>query len=106
MRAYGMRTRLPPDAGGGPSDWRTLVRLLPYLWHHRWRTGVVRVLVAAAKVSNGGVPLLLQVRVDRMNATTGDTAALVVVSVALLLACGAPRLTDGGGRARPEALRR
>lgn len=96
MRFAGKRGAWPPpDTGGAPeriSDWRTLRRLLPYLWPYRWRMGVALLLVALAKVSNVGVPLLLKALVDRMNVRLDDPKALVVVPVALLLAYGALRL--------------
>ncbi|MCK9514900.1 MAG: ABC transporter ATP-binding protein/permease [Ottowia sp.] len=91
------RRRAAPRPGPGqrqrrPSDWGTLARLLPYLWQYRLRMVLALLLVAGAKLSNVGVPLLLKALVDRMNVTPGDPAALVVVPVALLLAYGALRL--------------
>jgi ATP-binding cassette subfamily B protein len=94
MRGWRSRAALPaePAVDERVSDWRTLRRLLPYLWDYRWRMGVALLLVAGAKASNVGVPLLLKALVDRMNVKLGDPAALVVVPVALLLAYGALRL--------------
>ncbi|TAN10732.1 MAG: ABC transporter ATP-binding protein/permease [Burkholderiaceae bacterium] len=94
MRGWRSRAALPaePAVDERVSDWRTLRRLLPYLWDYRWRMGLALLLVAGAKASNVGVPLLLKALVDRMNVKLGDPAALVVVPVALLLAYGALRL--------------
>lgn len=75
-----------------PSDWQVLLRLAPYLWQYRVRVALALLLVAGAKLSNVGVPLLLKALVDRMNVSATDPAALVVVPVALLLAYGALRL--------------
>ena len=69
MRGYGERSaQLPlPDAAAGPrSDWRTLGRLLPYLWQYKWRVGAALAFVIGAKVANVGVPVLLKHLVDAM----------------------------------------
>ncbi len=99
MRGGVERARRAPTAGearsaaDAGSDWRTLARLLPYLWRYRWRVGVALVMVLAAKLSNVGVPLLLKALVDRMNVQPGDPEALLVVPAGLLLAYGALRLS-------------
>ena len=82
---------LPP--GSTPvSDWATLARLAPYLWRYRWRVLAALLMVTGAKLSNVGVPILLKELVDRMNLKAGDSAALLVVPVGLLLAYGLLRL--------------
>ncbi|MCA0325187.1 MAG: ABC transporter ATP-binding protein/permease [Proteobacteria bacterium] len=91
MRGGGERSHpLPaPEPAAGPrSDWRTLGRLLPYLWQYKWRVGVALALVIGAKVANVGVPVLLKDLVDAMNVKPGEPAALLVVPVGLLLAYG------------------
>ncbi len=75
------------------SDWATLARLLPYLWRYRWRVGIALSFLVAAKVANVGVPLLLKNLVDAMSIKPGDTAALLVVPVGLIVAYGALRLS-------------
>jgi ATP-binding cassette subfamily B protein len=79
----------PPSRG----DWRTLARLLPYLWRYRWRVGAALAFMLAAKLANVGVPLLLKNLVDAMNVRPGDAAALLVVPVGLIVAYGALRLS-------------
>jgi ATP-binding cassette, subfamily B, heavy metal transporter len=76
------------------SDWATLARLFPYLWHYKWRVMAALAFMVGAKVANVGVPLLLKQLVDAMNPnlTTG-TQALLVVPVALLLGYGLLRLS-------------
>ena len=96
MRGYGERSaQLPlPDAAAGPrSDWRTLGRLLPYLWLYKWRVGAALAFVIGAKVANVGVPVLLKHLVDAMTLKPGEPASLLVVPVGLLLAYGLLRLT-------------
>ncbi|WP_298438264.1 ABC transporter ATP-binding protein/permease [Ottowia sp.] len=96
MRGYGERSaHLPlPDAAAGPrSDWRTLGRLLPYLWQYKWRVGAALAFVIGAKVANVGVPVLLKHLVDAMTLKPGEPASLLVVPVGLLLAYGLLRLT-------------
>ena len=81
------------DAPTGPrSDWRTLGRLLPYLWQYKWRVAAALLFVIGAKLANVGVPLLLKELIDSMTLKPGDPAAVLVVPVGLLLAYGALRL--------------
>ena len=78
-----------PAAG---SDWKTLSRLLPYLWQYKWRVVIALILMVAAKLANVSVPLLLKELVDAMSIRPGDPKAVLVVPVALLLGYGALRL--------------
>ena len=75
------------------TDWATLGKLLPYLWRYRWRVGIALGFLVAAKVANVGVPLLLKNLVDSLSIKPGDTAALLVVPVGLVVAYGALRLS-------------
>jgi len=77
---------------GPRSDWRTLARLLPYLWQYKWRVLAALLFVIGAKVANVGVPVLLKNLIDSMTIKPGDPAALLVVPAGLLLAYGALRL--------------
>ncbi|MEY3521044.1 MAG: Lipid export ATP-binding/permease protein MsbA [Pseudomonadota bacterium] len=78
-----------PPAG---SDWKTLSRLLPYLWQYKWRVVIALSLMVCAKLANVSVPLLLKELVDAMSLKPGDAQAVLVVPVALLVAYGALRL--------------
>jgi ATP-binding cassette subfamily B protein len=83
-----------PGAGASPrSDWGTLAKLLPYLWRYRWRVGIALVFLLGAKVANVSVPVLLKHLVDALAIKPGDTAALLVVPVGLLVAYAALRLS-------------
>jgi ABC-type transport system involved in Fe-S cluster assembly fused permease/ATPase subunit len=88
---------LPPPPAGTPPvpgrDWQTLRKLLPYLWHYRWRVGIALAFLVAAKAANVGVPVLLKHIVDSLSIKPGDAAALLVVPAGLLLAYGALRLS-------------
>jgi len=81
-----------PGAAREPSDWRTLSRLLPYLWAYKWRVGAAIAFMLAAKLANVGVPLLLKDLIDAMDIKDGSAGALLVVPVGLLLAYGGLRL--------------
>jgi ATP-binding cassette subfamily B protein len=78
-----------PPAG---SDWKTLSRLLPYLWQYKWRVVIALSLMVCAKLANVSVPLLLKELVDAMSLKPGDPQAVLVVPVALLVGYGALRL--------------
>jgi ABC-type transport system involved in Fe-S cluster assembly fused permease/ATPase subunit len=71
------------------SDWATLRRLFPYLWHYKWRVIAALAFMVGAKLANVGVPVLLKELVDRMDTRPAD--ALWLVPAALLLAYGALR---------------
>ena len=76
------------------SDWGTLARLFPYLWHYKWRVLAALTFMIGAKVANVGVPLLLKQLVDTMNPNlVSGTQALLVVPVALLIGYGLLRLS-------------
>ncbi|MCZ8253511.1 MAG: ABC transporter ATP-binding protein/permease [Hylemonella sp.] len=97
MRGRG--ERLPPAGTVVPtgtqaqpqlrSDWATLRRLFPYLWHYKWRVIAALAFMVGAKLANVGVPVLLKELVDRMDTRPAD--ALWLVPAALLLAYGALR---------------
>src|SRR4051812_17315881 len=83
-----------PSAAPAPgADWSTLKRLLPYLWQYKWRVLAALVFMIGAKLANVGVPVLLKHLVDAMSMKPGDTAAVLVVPVGLLLAYGLLRLS-------------
>ena len=83
-----------PQTAKPRSDWSTIARLFPYLWHYKWRVMAALAFMVGAKMANVGVPLLLKELVDAMNPnlTTG-TQALLVVPVALLIGYGFLRLS-------------
>ena len=86
-------TEAPGQAGAKRSDWGTLSKLLPYLWQYRWRVGIALGFLLAAKAANVSVPVLLKHLIDSLSIKPGDTAALLVVPVGLLVAYGLLRLS-------------
>src|SRR5512146_604279 len=76
-------------ADPGRREWRVVPMLLPYLWEFRGRVIVALAFLAAAKVANVGVPLVLKEIVDSLD----TTAAVLVLPLALLLAYGLLRLS-------------
>lgn len=83
-----------PSGGAVPrSDWRTLRKLFPYLWQYRWRVGIALGFMVGAKLANVGVPLLLKTLVDSLSIPPGDTRAVLVVPIGLLIAYGLLRLS-------------
>jgi ABC-type transport system involved in Fe-S cluster assembly fused permease/ATPase subunit len=85
----------PAPAADKPakSDWRTLGKLLPYVWEWRWRVLVALACLVAAKLANIGVPLVLKHLVDALTLTPGDPRSVLVVPVAILVAYGLLRLS-------------
>ena len=89
-------------AAAPTSDWKTLGRLLPYLWQYRWRVAAALAFMVCAKLANIGVPLLLKELVDALTPKPGESMvpglppgaeAFLVVPVGLLLAYGLLRLS-------------
>jgi ATP-binding cassette subfamily B protein len=87
-RRFPARHRAPPK-----SDWRTLGKLLPYVWQWRWRVGVALACLVAAKLANIGVPLVLKSLVDALALKPGDPRSVLVVPVAILVGYGLLRLS-------------
>ncbi|MDH6170955.1 ABC-type transport system involved in Fe-S cluster assembly fused permease/ATPase subunit [Variovorax boronicumulans] len=78
------------------SDWVTLRRLFPYLWHYKWRVMAALSFMIGAKVANVGVPVLMKTLIDTMAPKPGlpSTAqVLLVVPMALLVAYGLLRFS-------------
>ena len=75
------------------SDWKTLKKLVPYVWEWRARVLVALAFLVAAKLANIGVPLVLKSLVDALSLKPTDPRVALVVPVALLLAYGALRLS-------------
>ena len=75
------------------SDWKTLKKLVPYVWEWRWRVLLALSFLVGAKLSNIGVPLVLKSLVDALALKPGDPRAALVVPVGVLLAYGALRLS-------------
>ena len=67
--------------------------LLPYVWHYKWRVLLALACLVTAKVANLGVPVLMKKLVDSMNIAPGDTRALLVVPVGLIVGYGLLRLS-------------
>jgi ATP-binding cassette subfamily B protein len=84
-----MRPHASKNATPGPADWRTLKKLGPYLWDHRWRFLTAISFLIGAKLATIGVPILLKHIVDNL-----DTAkhAVLVLPAALIVGYGLLRL--------------
>ncbi len=79
---------------GSRSHLHTIRTLLPYLWPRgslemRGRVALAILLLIGAKVANVYVPILYKEAVDILS---GDTAAVIVVPIGILLAYGAIRV--------------
>jgi ATP-binding cassette subfamily B protein len=75
------------------TDSDTLRRLLPYLWHYKWRVMAALAFMVGAKLANVGVPVLLKHLIDAMTLQPGDPRAVLVVPAGLLLGYGVLRLS-------------
>ncbi len=74
----------------GTADWRTLGKLLPYLWEYKWRVLIALSCLIAAKVAIVSIPLVLKQIVDHLN----HPHAELVLPLGLLLSYGALRLAS------------
>jgi ATP-binding cassette subfamily B protein len=70
-------------------EWRTAASLLPYLWEYKWRVVVALVCLAAAKLANVGVPLVMKQVVDGLD----PGLQAVALPVALLAVYGCLRFS-------------
>ncbi|MGA7181089.1 MAG: ABC transporter ATP-binding protein/permease [Thiobacillaceae bacterium] len=72
----------------GPADWKTLLKVTPYLWEHRGRVLVAIACLVLAKLATVAVPITLKYVVDDLDPTKGPLA----VPVFLVVAYGVLRL--------------
>ena len=84
---------LPVGTPRQHTDLDTLRRLLPYLWHYKWRVMAALAFMVGAKLANVGVPVLLKHLIDAMTLPPGDPRAVLVVPAGLLLGYGVLRLS-------------
>ena len=84
---------LPVGTQRQHTDSDTLRRLLPYLWHYKWRVMAALAFMVGAKLANVGVPVLLKHLIDAMTLKPGDPRAVLIVPAALLLGYGVLRLS-------------
>ena len=84
---------LPVGTPRQHTDRDTLRRLLPYLWHYKWRVMAALAFMVGAKLANVGVPVLLKHLIDAMTLKPGDPSAVLVVPAGLLLGYGVLRLS-------------
>ncbi|MFN7086229.1 MAG: ABCB family ABC transporter ATP-binding protein/permease [Burkholderiales bacterium] len=77
------------DALQRRQEWRVVPMLLPYLWEFKGRVIVALIFLAAAKLANVGVPLVLKEIVDSLDATH----AVLALPLGMLVAYGVLRLS-------------
>ncbi len=87
MRAYIRPNELPDSR---PSDVRTLLSLMPFLWDYRGRVLLALGFLILSKAANVSIPLILKDIVDSLDANTHTE--LLTLPLALLLGYGALRL--------------
>lgn len=95
-----MRARNPGDYAPSPSagtgDWRTISRMLPYLWPQdapalRLRVVIAVLMLVAGKIVTVSVPWFYKQAVDALSVRP-EAAAAVAVPFGLLIAYGVARL--------------
>ncbi|TAK66578.1 MAG: ABC transporter ATP-binding protein/permease [Betaproteobacteria bacterium] len=79
----------PPAPGARRNEWRAVGMLLPYLWEYKWRVIIALAFLAAAKLANVGVPLVLKDVVDAL----APAEQVLALPLALLIAYGLLRLS-------------
>ena len=78
------------DGAARRNEWRTVARVLPYLWEYRARVLIALAFLVTAKLANVGVPLVLKEIVDALD----SRQAMLLLPLALLVAYGALRLSN------------
>lgn len=89
-----MRSHMGGDELRAPTDWKVLLKLLPYLWTFRVRVGLALGCLILAKVANVSVPLALKHIVDALDASQGGAMALAAIPLALLIGYGVLRFSS------------
>ncbi|NWG38396.1 MAG: ABC transporter ATP-binding protein/permease [Hydrogenophilaceae bacterium] len=84
-----MRHHAGKNSPPGPADWRTLKKLGPYLWEHRWRFIFAVIFLIGAKIATIGVPVLLKHIVDSLDSSKN---AVLTLPAALIVGYGLLRL--------------
>lgn len=74
-------------------DFAVVKKFLPYLFKHKGRIGAALVFLVLAKMANVGLPFVLKYVVDDLSPAASETANLLVVPLALLIAYGALRFS-------------
>lgn len=78
-----------------PTDWKVLLKLLPYLWEFRARVLLAMSCLILAKLANVAVPVSLKHIVDALDQGQGSqVVAMVAIPLALLLAYGLLRFSS------------
>src|SRR5258708_331275 len=72
------------------NDWHTIRKLLPYLLEYRGRVAAALAFLAAAKIANVGVPLVMKEIIDSLD----TRQAVLALPFALLLIYGLLRLSN------------
>ncbi len=80
-------------------DWSSLKQLIPFMTEFKGRIGLAVLCLVGAKLASVGLPFILKQIVDRLNgddarSMIGDSSALVIVPVALLVAYGLVRFSN------------
>jgi len=88
LRDHASRSTGAPSSGR--KDWRTIRKLLPYLLEYKGRVAAALSFLAAAKIANVGVPLVMKEIVDALDARQ----AVLVLPFALLVIYGVLRLSN------------
>ena len=88
MRDHASRPSGTPSSSR--NDWHTIGKLLPYLLEYRGRVAAALAFLAAAKIANVGVPLVMKEIVDSLDARQ----AVLALPFALLLIYGVLRLSN------------
>jgi ATP-binding cassette, subfamily B, heavy metal transporter len=88
-----MRSNRYPTDQDSPFNWRVLLQLLPYFTEFKGRVWLAFLCLIAAKLASTGLPFVLKHTVDQLN-SSNQTAQLLVVPIALVIAYGVLRLAN------------
>lgn len=75
-------------------SWHIIKEIWPYLLEHKKRVALAAIFMLLAKIASVGLPFVLKYIVDNIDVSQGDTKALLVLPVGLVIAYGLVRFSN------------
>ncbi|MFT5503689.1 MAG: ABC-type transport system involved in Fe-S cluster assembly fused permease/ATPase subunit [Gammaproteobacteria bacterium] len=82
-------------------DWQNIKNMLPFIWKYRGRVLVALLCLVLSKLAMVGIPVILKIIVDALDASRVET---ILLPVSMLLAYGVLRFINSGFNELRDAL--